>query len=181
MRPPEREASDHREQTVLEVGVRQMWPLAAILGACGLGLILLDVFTIPGVSIFTMLAVLCLVGAGVVLADSRSPTPVLRASSTGIRLPGKRETPWTDVRTLVLVTREDMSVDGPTTDIYLVLTSSEVTMAEQLRMDDISADPQVVGWTTLPFTVAGVDFDVLAARLKAVRPTLSMVDLRGTS
>lgn len=162
------------ERTIIEVGARQMWPMAAIVGGAGLVLIVLDVLAIPGVSLFTLLGVLCLLGGASVLAGSRSPTPVLRAGSGGFRFFGDRETPWADVRTLVLLSREEMVSGGATTTVYAALTP---TAAAEVDLATLTADA-VTGWAALPDAVADVPADSVEAGLREVRPGLTVLDLR---
>ncbi|HEV7651801.1 MAG TPA: hypothetical protein VGP26_26905 [Actinophytocola sp.] len=163
------------ERTIMEIGARQVWPMAAVVGGGGVVLIVVDVFAVPGVSLFTLLGVLCLLGGGSVLVGSRSPSPVLRASTAGFRFFGDRETPWADVRTLVLLSREEMAADGATTTVYAALTP---TAAGDVDLATLAVDA-VTGWAALPGAVADAPADVLETRLREVRPGLTVVDLRG--
>jgi hypothetical protein len=164
------------ERTIIEVGVRPVWPMAVVVGGAGVAMIVFDVFAVSGVSLFTLLGVLCLLGGGSLLLGSRSPTVVLRAGDTGFRFFGDPETPWADVRTLVLVAREEMAAAGATTTIYAALTSiapGDVDLGT-LTMDAVTA------WAALPNAVSDVAADVLETRLREVRPELTVVDLRTT-
>lgn len=164
------------ERTVIEVGARQVWPMVVIVGGSGLAMIVVDVFAVPGVSLFTLLGVLCVLGGASLFAGSRSPTPVLRASATGFRFFGDQETPWGDVRTLVLLSREEMSPDGATTTVYAALTP---TAAGDVDLRTLTADA-VTGWAALPGAVADVPAGALETGLHEVRAELTVVDLRGT-
>lgn len=157
------------ERTIMEIGARRPWPIVAVAGGVGLVLVVIDVVAIPGVSLFALLGALCVLGAGAILVTS-SPTPVLRASTSGFRFFGNRETPWADVRALVLLSREETAA----TTVYAALTS---TAAGDVDLSKLTADA-VTGWAKLPVPVADVPADVLETRLREVRPELSVVDLR---
>ena len=159
------------EQTIMEIGVRRPWPIVVVAGGVGLVLVVIDVVAIPGVSLFALLGVLCVLGAVSILVTS-APTPVLRASTKGFRFFGNRVTPWADVRALVLLSRSS-SDDGETT-VYAALTS---TAAEDVDLSKLTADA-VTGWAKLPAPVADVPAEELETRLREVRPELTVVDLR---
>lgn len=154
--------------TLVEIGRKQLWPLSAILGAGGLAMVLLDVFAVRGLSLFSMLAVLCWMGAVIPLVEHRRPTPVVRADEDGIRFWANPATPWTEVRAVVLFEQENDDDVGQ----YLVLASSV-----PLTGGDLDEDPKVVTWLALPGAVDRVDADRIGAQLRTFQPDLKVVDL----
>lgn len=155
--------------TVIEIGRRQVWPISAILGGCGLAMVLIDVFAVRGLSLFSALAALCWMVAVIPLVEHRRPTPVVRADDEGIRFWQDPATPWSDVHAVVLFEQEDEDSVGQ----YLVLAS-----AVPLTGGDLDADPRVVTWLGLPGAVERPDAARIGEQLRAYQPDLKVVDLR---
>lgn len=155
--------------TVIEIGRRQLWPLSAVLGVAGVAMVLLDVFVVRRLSLFSALAVLCWMVAVIPLVEHRRPTPVVRADEEGIRFWQNPATPWSDVRAVVLFEQDDEDSVGQ----YLVL-ASEVP----LTGGDLDADPRVVTWLPLPGAVDRPDASRIGEQLRAYQPDLEVVDLR---
>ena len=162
------------ERMVIEVGARRVWPMVAVMAGTGLALIVVDAFAVPGVSLYTVLGVLCVLGAGSVLLTSRTRTPVLRASETGFRFFADGETPWADARTLVLLSREETAPGGAATTVYAALTA---TAAADVDLTTLTADA-VTGWAALPTAVADEPAEAIQHQLHEVRPELTVLDLR---
>lgn len=154
--------------TIVEIGRKQLWPLSVILGVAGLAMVLLDVFVVRGLSLFSMLAVLCWMGAVIPLVEHRRPTPVVRADEDGIRFWADPATSWADVRAVVLFEQENDGEVGQ----YLVLAS-----AVPLTGGDLDEDPKVVTWLALPGAVDRVEGERIGALLRTFRPDLTVVDL----
>jgi len=164
------------ERLIIEVGARRVWPMVAVMVGTGLALIVVDAFAVPGVSLYTLLGVLCVLGGGSVFITSRTRTPVLRASETGFRFFADGETPWADVRTLVLLSREQMARGGRTTTVYAALTPTAVA---DVDLTTLEADA-VTGWAALPAAVANEPAEAIRTGLREVRPGLTVLDLRQT-
>jgi hypothetical protein len=150
--------------------------MVAVMAGAGLALIVVDAFAIPGVSLYTLLGVLCVLGGGSVWLTSRTRTPVLRASESGFRFFGDVETPWADARTLVLLSREEMGPGGATTTVYAAVTP---TAAADVDLTSLTADA-VTGWAALPAAVAGETAEAIRTELHEVRSELAVLDLRHT-
>jgi hypothetical protein len=155
--------------TVIEIGRRRWWPISAIFVVCGVGMVLIDVFAVRGLSLFSALAAVCWMCAVIPLVERRRPTPVVRADDQGIRFWQDPPTPWADVRAVVLF--EQDGEDG--VEQYFVLAS-----AVPLTGGDLDADPHVVTWRGLPGAADRPDASRIREQLRAFRPDVEVVDLR---
>lgn len=162
------------ERTILEIGRRETRPLVVGLAGAAVLSFVFELIAIPGLSLFTLMAIVFLIAAVTVYVGSSPASPVLTAGPDGIRFWNEPRIAWAEVRALVLIDHEVVEADGPGGEVQAVLTSDVVPADETLTV----ADSRVVAWINLPGVLQDVGAADLERELHAWRPDLRLQDRR---
>ena len=129
----------------------------------------------PGVSPFTLIAMILIVASLTIYVGERKPTPVITAGPGGIAQGRQAFIPWERVRTVLIKEIEDL--DGSTTT--LILLAEPVPADDPIRTGPSDGtDPRVTAEFRLPDLIGNFPVEHLADPLRRFRPDLDVIDLR---
>lgn len=160
---------------VLRVERRHWTWLIVVLLVGGLAIGALGFLVQPGVSPFTLIAMILVVASLTLYIGESKPTPVITAGPGGIAQGRQAFVPWDRVRTVLI--KEIDELDGTATT--LILLSTPVAADDPIRTaPSDGTDPRVTGQFRLPDLISDFPVERLANPLRRFRPDLDVIDLR---
>lgn len=135
----------------------------------------------PGVSLFTLLAMILIVAGITIAVGEAKPTPIISAGPGGIALRHQAPIPWSRVQTVLVRSWLEDYAGARGTSTGLVLVDDRIGRDDPLcaaRPDQDQVDPRITADLRLPDLLGDFSVADFTGRLRRYHPELLIIDLR---